>query len=311
MSGIESALYKNDHAEEIRAKVVNITTNFIQDYKRSKNVDKCLLLLVNRTKKYLAENQQIAVINADKGNKTIIMNRTEYEASMEVLVSDTETYTKTKRDPTSRIEKLSNDLITSWRLNNKIDDEKERYLKTHNSVAPAVYGLGKLHKKKPNENMPLRPVVCTIQSPTFKISKLLAETFGKMENDSPHHVKDSWQFAKDVKNANIPIGYKLISLDPTSLFTNIPTTLCVAAIKRRWSKIKPHTFLTQKQFIDTVRLITSESYFRYKDDFYLQKSGLAKYSDGRSRTKNATRTTVRHTFLQTIRGRHHRIDYRK
>ena len=85
------------------------------------------------------------------------------------------------------------------------------YLKTHNSVAPAIYGLGKLHKKKPNENIPLRPVVATIQSPTYKLSKLIAEIFGKVNIDSPYHVKDSWQFAKDVKEAKLPNGYKLIS----------------------------------------------------------------------------------------------------
>lgn len=75
---------------------------------------------------------------------------------------------------------------------------------THNSVAPAVYGLGKLHKKKPNVNIPLRPVVATIQLSTYKISKLIAECLSKVETDSPYHVKNSWQFATEVKNAKIP-----------------------------------------------------------------------------------------------------------
>lgn len=80
-------------------------------------------------------------------------------------------------------------MISTWRLNNKVDDEQEKYLKTHNSVAPAVYGLGKLHKKEENENMPLRSVVATMQSPTYKLSKVKAEFFGKIETNSPHHIK--------------------------------------------------------------------------------------------------------------------------
>lgn len=231
--------------------------------------------MVNMTKKYLNDNQQIAVINADKGNTTIILDRSEYESSMNKLVNDKDTYIKTKRDPTNRIETKVNDMISNWRLNNRINDEEEIYLKTHNSVAPAVYGTGKLHKKKVGEDIPLRPVVATLQSPTYKISKVIARCLGKIENYSPFHVKDSWQFAQQVKDAYVPKGYKLISLDATSLFTNIPTDLCIKAIKKRWLKIEPHTFLTQSQFIDTVKLITSESYFRYKDDFYLQKMGLA------------------------------------
>lgn len=55
-------------------------------------------------------------------------------------------------------------------------------------------------------------------------------------------------------------------MDATSLFTNIPTALCTKAIKNRWQKIKPHIFLTQKQFLETVNI---------KDEFYLQKAGLA------------------------------------
>lgn len=274
LSSIENALYKNENADEIRAKMVNITTNYLQNYKRSKHSDKLLLAMVNKTKKYLSDNHVI-VINADKGNKTIILDQREYESAMDKLLNDDTTYIKTSRDPTNRIEKKVNNLITNWRLNNKIDDEKERYLKTYNSVASAIYGLGKLQKKKPNEDIPLRPVVSTIQSPTYKLSKLIAEVFGKMSNESPYHVKDSWQFAEDVRKANIPDGYKLISLDVTSLYTNVPAALCSKAIKKRWQQIKPHTFLTQKQFLEAVNVVTTESYFRYKDQFYLQVSGLA------------------------------------
>lgn len=71
------------------------------------------------------------------------------------------------------------------------------------------------------------------------------------------------------------VSDNLVLLDATSLFTNIPTTLCIKAIKKRWQRIKPHTFLTQKEFIDAVRLITTESYFCYRDHFYIQQAGLA------------------------------------
>lgn len=251
---------------------MNITTNFIQHYKRSNNTDKFLLAQVNKAKKFLDENQQIIAI---KGNTTIVMDRSEYESSMNKLISEGSTYEKTNKDPTTRIEKKVNDMITTWRLNNKITEEEETYLKTHNSVAPAIYGLGKLHKRKPNEDIPLRPIVSTIQSPMYKISKMLANCLSQAMKQSPHHLKDSWQFAERIKVAKIPNGYKLISLDATSLFTNIPTNLCIKAIKARWKIIKPNTYLTQQQFIEAIKMITSESYFRYQDHYYIQKSDLA------------------------------------
>ncbi len=275
LSGIESYLYNNPSADEIRAKVINITTNFLNNYKRSKNSDKFILQLVNKTKKFLADNQQIIVIKADKGNKTIIMNRSEYEESMDKLLNDQSTYKKTSRDPTLRIQKTGNDLIKLWRLQNRINDEQEKHLQTHNSVAPACYGLGKLHKKVSGEIIPLRPVVATIQSPLYKLSQLIAKCLSKVVSESPYYLKDSWQFAKCVKGLKIPAGYKLISLDATSLFTNVPLDLSLQAIEKRWPKIQQHTFLTKNQFLEAVKTIVSESYFRYGDHYYLQIDGLA------------------------------------
>lgn len=272
LSSIESALYNNPYANEIRAKMVNIATNFSNSNKKS---DRFLLAYVKKTEIFLKENKQIIVINADKGNKTIIMNRTEYESSMGKLVNDDTTYTEARRDPTNRIEKMVNELISTWCLNNKITDNEEAYLKTHNSVAPAIYGLGKLHKRKLGEDIPMRPIVSTVQSPTYKISKMIANSLSQAMKQSTRHLKDSWQFAERIKTIKIPSGYKLISLDATSLFTNVPINLCIKAIKKRWNIIKPHTRLTQQQYIDTIKMITSESYFRYGDKYYIQKSGLA------------------------------------
>ncbi len=96
-----------------------------------------MLAQVNKTKQFLYENQQIIVINAYKGNTAIVMDRREYESSTRKLLDDNNTYMETNRDPTSRIEKLTNDMITTWRLNNKITDAQETELKTHNSISPA------------------------------------------------------------------------------------------------------------------------------------------------------------------------------
>lgn len=121
LSGIESALYNNPYADEIRAQMVNIATNFKNNNKKS---DRFLLAYVKKTETFMKENSQIIVINADKGNTTIIMNRTEYESSMNKLVNDNKTYTKINRDPTGRIEKSVNELIKNWNLNNKITDKQ-------------------------------------------------------------------------------------------------------------------------------------------------------------------------------------------
>lgn len=173
------------------------------------------------------------------------------------------------------MEKAVNDMIKYWRMTNRIDDQQEKFLQTHNSVPPAIYGLGKLHKWREGELLPLRPVVATIQSPTYKISGIIAKVLSKIVRESPYRIKDSWQFKDTIKKVKIPNGYKMFSLDATSLFTNIPKELCIRAIERRWLMIEEHTYLSKDQFIDAIKLIIDGSYFRYGDVYYQQLAGVA------------------------------------
>lgn len=88
---------------------------------------------------------------------------------MEILVSDTKTYETTNKDPTIKFESEVNDWIEDMRIKGKFTDTEAKYLKAHNTIAPGIYGL-----IKSKEGRPLRPVVSTIQSPTYKLSKLLS-----------------------------------------------------------------------------------------------------------------------------------------
>ena len=49
-------------------------------------------------------------MEADKGNCTV-MNRLDYDAKMEALLSDSATYEKLKRDPTKATERRMNKLL--------------------------------------------------------------------------------------------------------------------------------------------------------------------------------------------------------
>ena len=51
----------------------------------------------------LQKDENIVILPADKGNATVVLDRTDYVAKMENLLDD-DAYKKVKRDPTSRIE---------------------------------------------------------------------------------------------------------------------------------------------------------------------------------------------------------------
>ena len=52
----------------------------------------------------LRNNENIVILPADKGNSTVVMDRTEYERKLEEMLSDN-TYKKLDKDPTTKMER--------------------------------------------------------------------------------------------------------------------------------------------------------------------------------------------------------------
>ena len=60
----------------------------------------------------------------------------------------------------------------------------------------------------------------------------------------------------------------MVSLDVTSLFTNIPIELVVNSIKRRWQSISNFCSLTLNEFLELTRFVFDTTYFAYNGHFY-------------------------------------------
>ena len=62
----------------------------------------------------------------------------------------------------------------------------------------------------------------------------------------------------------------MISLDATSLFTNIPTKLVINSLKKRCYLIKKHTNFKQKDFLQLVEFLLNNTFFKFDNQFYQQ-----------------------------------------
>lgn len=120
--------------------------------------------------KRLKDNEKIAILPADKGNATVVLNCTDYILKMEDLLQDYETYTLIKCDPTQKIEgELQKLLFNVFQF--VPPESKHLYYKLlfHNGSAPAIYGLPKVHKP----DVPVRPIVDLTRSPLHRLSGYL------------------------------------------------------------------------------------------------------------------------------------------
>ncbi|UYV60652.1 hypothetical protein LAZ67_1001763 [Cordylochernes scorpioides] len=145
---------------------VNVTfyrtreSSFLPFYQQDSNLVYC-----TNTKRYeweaikkLKNNDDIVITRADKGGKTVVMKKEDYNDKIKSLLNDTNTYEEIREDPTKKI-KLK---ISKFIKNMKSKDIDKRKMKLEDVAAPLFKGLPKIHK----EGVPLRPIVSGFKAPT-------------------------------------------------------------------------------------------------------------------------------------------------
>ena len=107
---------------------------------------------------------------------------------------------------------------------------------------------------------------------------MLAKILGPLVGKTPHHVKNSLDFVKKVKDLEVPPPWKLISFDVTALFTSIPILEAVEVVKKCLEKDtswKLRTNLEAEDILQLLELCLNTTYFIYEKEYYQQKQGAA------------------------------------
>ena len=108
----------------------------------------------------LCKDNTIVMLQADKGNATVVMDTVQYESKIDEVLSDGN-YSILDKDPTGKLERrLSKTLLQLEKLG-ELPTELRKRLTPAQSYALQLYGVPKIHK----EGVPLRPIVSTIGSP--------------------------------------------------------------------------------------------------------------------------------------------------
>jgi len=75
--------------------------------------DKKISYILKSTREFVHNNPEIIFTKVNKGNATVVFNKSTYIQKMEELLGDQETYI-IKKNPTSIVEKNPNDTLKKW-----------------------------------------------------------------------------------------------------------------------------------------------------------------------------------------------------
>ena len=165
LAEIEKGIQKlpEHSANLIRNQVVSVLNNKRKFKKNLTNNEKKALL-------NLSKKNEISICKADKGNCTVILDRTDYYQKFLLLKGET-TYKAIKQDQTKSIKRRLNAFIFDLLKRDRITKQQYYFLRNSDSCAPRLYGLPKVHKK----DFPMRPIISFINSPLYNFSKYLSK----------------------------------------------------------------------------------------------------------------------------------------
>lgn len=92
------------------------------------------------------------------------------------------------------------------------------------------YLLPNIHK----EGMPGRPIVSAIGHPTEKISEFIDLHLRPHVEDLPSYLKDTTYYLNKTPSSGLPDHTFLVTMDVTSLYTNIPHDEGIEACREVW-----------------------------------------------------------------------------
>ena len=222
----------------------------------------------------MKDNREINIKKADKGSTTVIMNKTDKITEGQIQLDDEENYrplaTPMVEETSARVERL----ITELHRNDNIDTMTRKWLsqRTNAPRIPEFYTLTKIHKAKPVG----RPIISGCGGPTERISSFVDSLLQPIAKQQTSYLKDTTDFINFLENTKVTENAILVSMDVTSLYTNIPqeegiTTVCNAYERFHSNKPPIPTHFLR----DMLRLILQENSFQFNGKHYLQIHGTA------------------------------------
>ena len=152
---------------------------------------------------------------------------------------------------------------------------------TYNFLLPPVkprtnlfYILPKLHKP----DIPGRPIISSVNSVTENISEFLTKCIRPLTLKLKSHIKDTKDFLQTILYTSSKNIKYLVTIDVTSLYTNIPHNegidACIHYLEKYDTEVP--SFTPNKTILRTLFLFVLENnYFLFKDTMYKQISGTA------------------------------------
>ena len=258
------------YTECLKSTLVNTCYQYLQSETKGSRLLKSKHL---EALKVLQKNRNIMLSKPDKGAGVVILNKKDYIDKMLVILEDETKFKRMtkEKDKTPGIEKTISKKLRDLKLREVIDTSTFELLRPIGCTIPRLYGLPKIHKP----GTPLRPILDMYNSHYHSIAKWLTKLLEPVRKEIvTHTVTDTFDFVRVINDLNLQ-DKKMLSLDVSSLFTNVPVRETIDYIVDVIDRKKIILVLPTSDLKKLLSLCTENIQFTFNDTIYRQKDGVA------------------------------------
>ena len=222
----------------------------------------------------LKQNNDLNLKKADKGSTLVVMDKQNKIQEGQALINDPNNYMALDKPMVTQTQLKVSRLISDLHRGNYIDDMTKKWLsQTPNPPRiPEFYTLTKVHKP----TLVGRPIISGCDGPTERLSSFVDTLLQPISKAQASYLKDTTDFINFIENTKVKKRTFLVSMDVTSLYTNIPHEEGIATVCRAYDEFhRNNPPIPTKYLRQMLTLILKENSFRFNGKDYLQIHGTA------------------------------------
>ena len=165
-------------------------------------------------------------------------------------------------------------MLEDMQQNGEIDTSTQSYLSDKTCRTSEFYMLPKIHKLVTPP--PGRPIISANGAPTEKISQFVDHFLNPPTQKLRSFVKDTTHFLQILDNiGKLPPNCILVTLDVSSLYTNIPNDEGIAAARDTLYRSRPGPGVkpTNESLVKLLELVLKRNNFQFKGEQLLRSKG--------------------------------------
>ena len=204
----------------------------------------------------------------------VVMDKGEYTSKAQALLDDTSTYKVLNKDPTPQLKTKLINLLKGIKQSGGLSAHKYKQLYPTSAIPRKFYGLPKIHKT----GTPLRPIVSSRGSITYRVAKELSHIIKSLVGQSPHHLKNTQHFIHQLQDKKLQPGEVITSFNVKALFTSVPVQPSIQIVKNRLQQdtsLPQRTAMSIPQITSLLEFCLTHTYFLFQGKYYEQVQGAA------------------------------------